>query len=102
MIEIQNIHCSVGCSTSSDISTSFATYKISRIMSNTTKDYDYALTSGACCCTRPLGIRRAFCMFGTTLPTEGTGLVMRGDMDGMLANWDSKVTPPLTACCSSV
>lgn len=33
-------------------------------------------------------------MFGTTLPTEGTGLVINGDMDGILASWASKVTPP--------
>ena len=32
-------------------------------------------------------------MLGTTLPTEGTGLVMRGDMDGMLASWAKRVTP---------
>lgn len=32
-------------------------------------------------------------MFGTTLPTEGTGLAMRGDMEGMLASWESSVTP---------
>ena len=33
-------------------------------------------------------------MFGTTLPTDGTGLVMSGDMDGMLASWANRVTPP--------
>ena len=32
-------------------------------------------------------------MLGTTLPTEGTGLAMRGDMEGMLASWESSVTP---------
>ena len=32
-------------------------------------------------------------MLGTTLPTEGTGLVMRGDMEGMLASWAKRVTP---------
>lgn len=37
-------------------------------------------------------------MLGTTLPTEGTGLVISGDMEGILANWDSKVTPPLLSC----
>ena len=40
-------------------------------------------------------------MFGTTLPTDGTGLAMRGDMEGMLASWESKVTPAAvteTAC----
>ena len=41
-------------------------------------------------------------MLGTTLPTDGTGLVMRGDMDGMLANWDKRVTPPVDCCSISL
>ena len=36
-------------------------------------------------------------MLGTTLPTEGTGLVIRGDIEGMLANCDNRVTPPLVS-----
>ena len=31
-------------------------------------------------------------MLGTTEPTEGTGLLMRGDMEGMLASWERSVT----------
>ena len=37
-------------------------------------------------------------MLGTTLPTDGTGELMRGDMDGMLASWERRVTP--AAACS--
>ena len=32
-------------------------------------------------------------MLGTTLPTEGTGLAIRGDIEGMLASCESRVTP---------
>ena len=32
-------------------------------------------------------------MLGTTLPTEGTGLAMRGDIEGMLASCERRVTP---------
>lgn len=38
-------------------------------------------------------------MLGTTLPTDGTGLVISGDIEGMPANWESRVTP-LLDCCS--
>lgn len=55
-------------------------------------------TSGAC---RPFEMTmEVLCIFGTTLPTEGIGLVISGDIDGILANCESKVTPPLVACCS--
>ena len=33
-------------------------------------------------------------MFGTTLPTDGTGLSMRDDIDGMVDSWASRVMPP--------
>ncbi len=59
-------------------------------------------TSGACCeVARPLvvmmmaagEVEKAVPMLGTTEPTEGIGEAMRGDMEGMLASWERRVTP---------
>lgn len=42
-------------------------------------------------------------MLGTTEPTRGTGLEMRGDMEGMLDSWVRSVTlPPSDSTLHSV
>jgi hypothetical protein len=91
-------YCRVCPSVSSEISISLATWiRAECTLHCFVSALHYILTSGA----TPLEMMMdVFCMFGTTLPTDGTGLVMRGDIEGMLASWDNRVTPPLDTCWS--